>query len=184
MGRGCSVEGCSGKHFGKGYCGKHYANWRRHGSPVAASPRGLGLMQTLLARLPHRPEGQCWEWKGTFRGKYGVLKWNGKNQAAHRLMFFATYGYFPMETRHTCDNPPCCNPDHLLGGGRKENVADRVNRGRSARMPGRSNPNSRYTSEQVQSVRELTAQGLTGDAIAARTGINRNAVYRIRNGQN
>ena len=74
--------------------------------------------------------------------------------------------------------------EHSALGRQCVNVADRVNRGRSARMPGRSNPNSRYTSEQVQSVRELTAQGLTGDAIAARTGINRNAVYRIRNGQN
>lgn len=27
----CSVEGCNGKHVGKGYCMKHYKQFRRHG---------------------------------------------------------------------------------------------------------------------------------------------------------
>ena len=29
--RTCSVEGCNGKHVGKGYCMKHYKQFRRHG---------------------------------------------------------------------------------------------------------------------------------------------------------
>ncbi len=27
----CSVDGCGNKHFAKGYCSKHYSQWRRHG---------------------------------------------------------------------------------------------------------------------------------------------------------
>ncbi len=27
----CSIEGCRAKHYGKGYCGKHYQRWKCHG---------------------------------------------------------------------------------------------------------------------------------------------------------
>lgn len=33
-------------------------------------------------------------------------------------------------TRHTCDNPQCCNPDHLLIGTHQQNYDDMVSRGR------------------------------------------------------
>lgn len=33
-------------------------------------------------------------------------------------------------TRHTCDNPQCCNPDHLIIGTHQENYDDMVTRGR------------------------------------------------------
>lgn len=33
-------------------------------------------------------------------------------------------------TRHTCDNPQCCNPDHLLIGTHQDNVDDMIARGR------------------------------------------------------
>lgn len=40
--------------------------------------------------------------------------------------------------RHTCDNPRCINPDHLIGGTKADNNRDRAVRGRSAkRVPNR-----------------------------------------------
>ncbi len=32
--------------------------------------------------------------------------------------------------RHTCDNPPCCNPEHLRGGTQRQNMNDARRRGR------------------------------------------------------
>lgn len=29
--RSCTVEGCNNKHYGKGYCKKHWQQWSRHG---------------------------------------------------------------------------------------------------------------------------------------------------------
>jgi hypothetical protein len=183
----CEIDECSSEYYGRGYCEKHYRRVYRKGSAEDPEyPRGLPLLDMLLARLPVREEGECWVWAGTFDTleKYGSMKWQGKRQAAHRLMFYATHGYMPVETRHTCDNPPCCNPAHLLDGNRQLNVRDRVERGRSARRPGRANPNARYTDGQVDTVRKLWGLGgRTGDQIAALTGVNRNAVYRIKNGQ-
>ncbi len=28
----CKVDGCNGKHYAKGYCSKHYSQWRRYGN--------------------------------------------------------------------------------------------------------------------------------------------------------
>lgn len=36
--RTCSVMGCDGRHEAKGYCGKHYARVKMHGSPDVVRP--------------------------------------------------------------------------------------------------------------------------------------------------
>ena len=29
----CSITGCNGPHYGRGWCAKHYRRWLRHGDP-------------------------------------------------------------------------------------------------------------------------------------------------------
>ena len=31
----CSIEGCNGPHYGRGWCNKHYQRWYKHGDPLA-----------------------------------------------------------------------------------------------------------------------------------------------------
>lgn len=31
----CSIEGCEGKMYGRGWCRRHYDKWRNHGDPLA-----------------------------------------------------------------------------------------------------------------------------------------------------
>ncbi len=50
---------------------------------------------------------------------------------AHRLAFFRANGRWARVTRHACDNPPCCNPEHLLAGTQADNMHDAVERGRN-----------------------------------------------------
>lgn len=56
----------------------------------------------------------------------------------HRLVYCASRGIQLEDidgqvVRHTCDNPRCINPSHLLIGTRADNNKDRAERGRSAR---------------------------------------------------
>lgn len=36
--RKCILDKCERKHYGKGYCEKHYANFKRNGYPIAKRP--------------------------------------------------------------------------------------------------------------------------------------------------
>ncbi len=53
--------------------------------------------------------------------------------------------------RHTCDNPPCCNPAHLLIGTAADNTHDAIERDRLAR--GFDLSHTKLSREQVEEVR-------------------------------
>jgi hypothetical protein len=60
------------------------------------------------------------------------MKVNNAFRPAHRMAWEASNGPIPdgMILMHTCDNPPCCNPEHLKLGTRAENNKDRAKKGR------------------------------------------------------
>lgn len=69
----------------------------------------------------------CWVWqRATARG-YGVL-WlpdEKKVRSVHRLSYLVFKGDIPPGLgldHEECDNPPCCNPDHLVPKGTWANV--------------------------------------------------------------
>ena len=77
----------------------------------------------------------CWPWLGakTQQG-YGVVsrgpRRHQRTTTAIRIIFVATYGPIPPKyviDHFECDNPPCCNPQHLRAVTQRENIL----RGRS-----------------------------------------------------
>lgn len=60
-----------------------------------------------------------------------------------------------LVVRHTCDNPRCVNPAHLLIGTHADNAADRVARGRSSHygVHGEASGRCKLTDEQVAAIR-------------------------------
>jgi hypothetical protein len=83
------------------------------------------------SRIP-RTTG-CWEWKaGCFDNGYGAFKSQGKQYHAHRLVWELTRGKIPsgLLVCHKCDNPRCCNPEHLFLGTVSDNAKDAVAKGR------------------------------------------------------
>ncbi len=68
----------------------------------------------------------CWEWNArrSDRG-YGELQVNGKKTRANRFAWeFHNKQKIPdgLLVLHSCDNPPCCNPNHLEAVSQKENL--------------------------------------------------------------
>lgn len=80
------------------------------------------------------PNGECLEWSGARSGNggYGRIKWEGRLWSPHRLAYMLVTGIDPgdLQVMHSCDNPPCCNFDHLSLGTRSENMLDCVSKGR------------------------------------------------------
>lgn len=83
----------------------------------------------------------CWLWKahrkakgyGSFflrrdqPGRYGKSIYT----IASRFAYIVTHGNIDtsLVVRHTCDNPPCCNPNHLIPGTIADNTRDAMERG-------------------------------------------------------
>lgn len=114
----------------------------------------------------------CWPWLGRImaaRGGYGRLKFKGRMVGAHRMALFLASG----EDRagefacHRCDNPICCNPEHLFWGTPKDNVVDSIVKGRKRGRPGKIN---------VEEMLSLRAQGQSYTQIAARFSVNQASI--------
>ena len=113
--------------------------------------RRLNAMRASLSRpdlfdahLKRSPNG-CWEWQGCVgRFGHGQLNIGGRTVMAHRHAWRLRHGQIPIGlcVLHRCDNPPCCNPDHLFLGTRADNVADMDAKGRRGSSHGESNARS------------------------------------------
>lgn len=75
---------------------------------------------------------------GNKPGGYHQRRVGGKLYYVHRLAYAKAHGIsvcaVPALLRHTCDNPRCIEPTHLLPGTHLDNARDRVTRGRSAKF--------------------------------------------------
>lgn len=92
----------------------------------------MDLSAYLNDRSAPQPNG-CRLWTlGVNDDGYGVCNLKGKRYYAHRLSYEQANG--PLlkgeVVRHTCDNPACINPAHLVKGSQKENVSDMLQRQR------------------------------------------------------
>lgn len=93
---------------------------------------------TLRSKLRATDAG-CWEFTGSTNGNgYGRMIIDGRRRYTHRLMAHYALG-MPLDSRqvvcHSCDNPPCCNPDHLFIGTQADNVRDMMTKGRREYRP-------------------------------------------------
>lgn len=94
-----------------------------------------GTHATPAERLARKlvVDGECLVWTGCCNDNgYGSMKVDGRTALTHRLAWTLEHGPVPEGQRvlHTCDNPPCCNPDHLFAGSQADNIADMKAKGR------------------------------------------------------
>ena len=93
-----------------------------------------GLMQwyEFWSWVDKGDEDDCWEWKGGKTEGYGQLNYHGVQSRAHRIAWELKNGEIPdgMYICHSCDNPSCCNPNHLFMGTAKDNTDDCISKDR------------------------------------------------------
>jgi hypothetical protein len=82
---------------------------------------------------------------------------------------------------HTCDNPPCCNPDHLYEGTHQQNVDDKVRRNRQQK--GEDVRVSVLTAPAVREIRERFAGGEMITNLAVEFAVSLGAVSKLLNGK-
>lgn len=157
--RMCSVPGCGRKHSVHGLCVSHWSRVRKTGDVQAdvplrhKRPVGLSLSETFDYFMPGIPGADCWEWAGSRnRAGYGVVRMTDSSFPAHRVSYELFIGPIPEGwcVCHRCDNPPCCNPNHLFVGTKDDNNQDKVAKGRNA---------ATLAAEDVTKIRNLYANG-------------------------
>lgn len=136
-------------------------------------------IQRLQRRLKTNENTGCWEFQGArVKEGYGQIKFDGVNYRAHRLSYSLFVGEIPdgMHVLHKCDNPPCCNPDHLFLGTDAANTQDKIEKGRCPK--GETLPQTKVTSEVKSGMRRLKAQGLSNQKIGDLLGVHGMTVSR------
>ena len=107
----------------------------------------------------------------------------------HRLVYAEKLGVPLAEipgvvVRHTCDNPRCINPEHLIGGTRADNNRDRAERGRSAKHV---DSRCKLTAEQIAEIRRRYQKRPKGNpngvtALSREYGVDAAVIYRYLKG--
>jgi len=127
---------------------------------------------------------KCWEWKAhkTPSG-YGTFWMNNTNYRAHRVAWMISNGDIPngLVICHKCDNPSCCNPNHLFMGTVQDNANDELSKGRYPR--GENHYACKMSDATVKLIKKHFQTGdLNGVEIAKKYNINHSTAYRIKNG--
>lgn len=144
---------------------------------------------------------QCWPYSGPrLPAGYGMV-WSTpdkKHVYAHRYALELAerrLGPAGMHACHKCDNPTCCNPEHLFWGTAGDNIRDMISKGRrSLNVDGlirhnKSPEHRRAASSRIRAYNEarvarhlFRGEMRTVVEIASALGLDRSAImWRLRN---
>lgn len=126
----------------------------------------------------------CWIWQAHCnQDGYGLVMWeNRKVMGTHQIAWILTYREIPvgLEILHTCDNPACVNPGHLLLGTQQENIADMNAKHRQAGAKGERNSHCKLTDDQIIEIRKRFAKGsISQKALGREYGVSGNHIGSI-----
>lgn len=200
----CEVEGCicptetqglrksrdkSTSSFRTKYCRKHVRWFSMYGTTNPQKFSQDSLLSRLLRNVIVHSDSGCWEWLLSSKSRvgYGSI-WDNdhkKNRLVHRVSYELANGEIPEGkiVMHTCDNPKCVNPEHLVIGTHKLNGEDKSEKGRAVvnKFFGESNPKSKLTLEQAKFIKAHPELG--HKQIADMWGLSPNCIRGVRIGR-
>ena len=149
-------------------------------------------VERFLVKL--RLDGECKVFTGMKnRNRYGFVPvmWGGVRFPilAHRLAWALNAGEDPPADRivcHRCNNPPCCNPEHLYLGTPRENTNDTMAAGNIRRgenhplfgVKGAAHPRARYSQAEKDAAIEALRSDCNFSELFRKTKIPRDTLTR------
>lgn len=134
--------------------------------------------------ISFRVKGECWECCSHHQIQAGhcQMERNGKSILVHRYVYENVCGDIPdgLIVRHTCDNPKCINPNHLLVGTYKDNCRDMFDRHRDNRPKGERHHKHILSENQVL---EAYHSSEPARVFAEKFGCHISTIHYIRNGK-
>ena len=165
---------------------------RKH-SFEAGRPRNTP--EILWSKVEMRGEDECWPWVG-YRNKqgYGRTWIDDKGYYAHRVIFnLANPNVIELSAQknkidfglimHTCDNPCCCNPKHLVVGNHMDNMVDKKNKGRCPDFKGEKSARSKLTAKDILDIVWISSKGISSGEIAKLFNIHKSTVKTAISGK-
>jgi hypothetical protein len=145
-------------------------------------------MADRLAKSCVRTGTGCLVWTGMVNAHgYGVVATGvpkPHQMLAHRAAWALAHPLeeLPTVVRHSCDNPPCIEPTHLLAGTQADNIADAIARDRMARAE--RHPGHKLTEADVAAIRDAYAKGgVLHRQLAQQYGVSRPHISAIIRGE-
>lgn len=146
---------------------------------------------TLIAKIQRHVtiEGDCWEWHGCMQGSIPMMKHGSKVANVRRLVliergvpmtgFIATY---------TCGNAKCVNPDHTARSTRtkmnRRIMADMNTATNTLRIKRIAEVKRRTDAKlSLDDVSQIRASDEKHEDLAARYGVSKSLIGRIRRGE-
>lgn len=105
------------------------------------------------------------------------MKINGTKKLVHRVSYELHNGPIPdgLCVLHKCDNPKCCNPEHLFLGTQQENMADMHTKGRFVKSKG----NAILNLQKAKEIRQKFIETTTCKELATEYGVHYDTIWKI-----
>jgi hypothetical protein len=148
------------------------------------------IINIKVRRGISKPIGCYWDGNGCLISNscgrdyddYPYIFRDGKHWRLSRWVFYINNGYVPEIVMHTCDNPTCVNPCHLIAGNTKLNALDMVKKGRAPKGDNQFSKKRKLTVSKVKQIKKLIPT-MSLQKIANRFNVSKKMILYIKQGR-
>ncbi len=148
-------------------------------------PKPKSIFERFARHIVIDPHTNCWLWTASkSRAGYGKMGVDGALVGAHRIAYELAHGSIPDDLHicHHCDTPACVNSTHLFAGTHKENMLDKIAKGRQGQTgaKGEANGGAKLTAVDVAAIRSAyTGRYGSNLALQRQYGVSEDTIRRV-----